>query len=317
MEQQAKLERDRQAIKHKPVSRKVENRVSFFSGAKLKKSNDERDTALSKIGELKVDLNVSNGSIERYKEEIAALRNKLDKMTDQRDAALSHVGELKADLKATNDSEGEALEEAIDLRVERDMLLVQQDAALSKVKQLEAEVEGLKEVRIVASTTSAAPAARPTSKKRKIDAVVTRSIAANMLTVQESWVASVVDLNETLSAFNLNGVPKDKHNIMLGYLTSLFCLSQNCVELDPEGKGLNRAKRLRNLERYRLQVDEKYHPTKWHCFDEVIFGYTARKSMFVTQYRPCARCVERKEYFCVQVKNLGGTLWFRFIIIAR
>lgn len=178
VEQPDKPARDKQGSNPKQDSRKMGKRVGLFSGAKLRKSNDERDTALSKVGELKANLKHSNDTTEKLRKEIIQLQSKLEKVTDQRDVALSHVGELKADLKAASDSEGKALE-AIELRSERDTIIFERDAALKKVKKLETEVEGLKEVRIVANTVSAPSAAKPTSKKRKIDALEAFSAQPN------------------------------------------------------------------------------------------------------------------------------------------
>lgn len=307
MEQPAKPEQDKGASETKQDSQKMEKRVGVFSGAKLRKrtSNEERDAALSQVGQLKAELKHSNDTNGKLMEEIIQLQSKLDKKTTLRDAALSNSGELKTDLKATTDSEGQALEEAIDMRFERDMMTTQRDAALAKIKQLETEVEGLKKARIVRVTSPD----EPTNKKRKIDTMGTPSTTTSMQKIQDLWTVRVEELKEALLTFNLDRIPGAYYEITLGYLMGLLCALDDCSDYDPEGKGLGKAERLSNLAKYRSQVDRKYFPSKWQCFGEVIFGHMSR---FVKQHGPCSRCVKRDDYGCIQVKNLAGTLSFRY-----
>ncbi|CAG8977107.1 hypothetical protein HYALB_00011352 [Hymenoscyphus albidus] len=277
--------------------------------AELEKSNAEKHAVLRKFGELKGELKASNDTTDELIEEVVELRIKFEKRADERDAALSRAGQLNAAVKLSENIEEELKNEATQLRAQLEKITEERDNALDKVGQLKAQLKENteKDTPIVTNELSTI---EPANKKRKLDDIDASSIKQEPQDGQEAWIASVEELRTKLLPFNFMPATKPVHKPLLSYLTSLLFSYHKCESYDPKDKGLHRSKRMRNLERYKAQVDPHYEPTEWQCFVDVIFGHNIDRIKYIKGNERCTTCVER-ESGCIQIKNINGALWMR------
>ncbi|CAG8952631.1 hypothetical protein HYFRA_00009738 [Hymenoscyphus fraxineus] len=300
---------------HHQELRKLKRKIHTLE-AELEKSNAEKHVVLGKFGELKGELKASNDITDELIEEVVELRIKFEKRTDERDAALSRAGQLNATVKLSENNEEELRKEATKLRAQLEKITEERDNALGKVGQLKAQLKETTEkaTQIVENqtliVTNEISTIEPDNKKRKLDDIDASSIKQEPQDGQEAWIASVEELRTKLLLFNFMPATKPVHKPLLSYLTSLLFSYHKCESYDPKDKGLHRSKRMRNLERYKAQVEPQYEPNEWQCFVDVIFGHNIDRIKYIKGDERCSTCVER-ESGCIQIRNINGALWMR------